>query len=85
MIVCISKEGESFDLLTPEISKCPNSMPELQVWLERYLRAIRDDLLRTYEGDWRLIDVDDNLEIQHIDDTSTGTWVRKFRIREDAT
>ena len=81
MIVYISKDDEDMALLTPEIARCPSSMPELQVYIERYLRHIRDDLMRMWEGDWRAIDVDDNLEFQHIDDTTTGVWVRKFRIR----
>ncbi len=82
MIVYVSKEGEDFDLLTPEIMKCPNSMPELQVYIELYLRRIRDDLMRFWDGEWRIIDVGDHLEFQHMDDTSTGTFVRKMRIRK---
>lgn len=86
MIVYISKEGEGFELLTPEISKCPNSFPEMQVYVERYLRHIRDDLMRFWEGEWRLIDVGDHLEMQHMDDPSTPEiFTRKFRVRKDAT
>jgi len=85
MIVYVSKEGEGFDLLTPEIAKCPNGLPELQVYIERYLRHIRDDLMRIWDGEWRLIDVDDHLEFQHMDNTTTGDFIRKFRIRKNAT
>ena len=85
MIPYISKEGEGEDLLTPEIAKCPNSIPELQVYIERYLRAIRDDLLRQWEGEWRIVDVGDHMEFQHMDNTTTGTFVRKMRIRKDAS
>ena len=81
MIAYISKEDEDMALLTPEIMKCPNSMLELQVYIELYLRRIRDDLMRIWDGEWRIIDVDDNLEFQHMDDTSTGTYVRKMRVR----
>lgn len=81
MIVYISKIGEGFDLLTPEIAKCPNSFPEMQAYIERYLRHIRDDLMRIWDGEWRLIDVSDEIEFQHMDDTATGAWVTKMTLR----
>jgi len=83
-IVYVSDEDDDAVLLTPEISKAPVSVPDLQVYLERYFRAIRDDLMRMMSGTWRLIVVDGDLEFQEFSDV-TGTFVRKFRIREDAT
>ena len=82
--VYVSDNDDDQALLTPEISKVPMDVPTLQVYIERYLNHIRDDLLRMMSGTWRLIVVNDHLEFQQFSD-ATGTFVRKFRIREDAT
>ena len=84
-IVYISDNDDDQVLLTAEIPQCPESVPEdVRVYVERIFRTIRDDLMRSFDGSWRLIVVDDHLEF-HQYDAATDTWVRKYRIREDAT
>lgn len=83
-IVYVSNDDDNQTLLCPEVHKCPMDVPSFQIYVERYLRLIRDDLMRIISGSWRLMVVNDHLEFQQFD-AATGTWVKKFRIREDAT
>ena len=84
-VVYVSESDDDQALLTAEIPKCPESVPEdVRVYVERIFRTIRDDLMRSFDGTWRLIVVDDHLEF-HQYNATTGTWLRKYRIREDAT
>ena len=84
-IIYISDNDDDQKLLTAEIPRCPEGVPdELRVYIERIFRTIRDDLMRLFDGTWRLIVVDDHLEM-HQYDAATDNWVRKFRIRADAT
>lgn len=79
MAVYINSDTEE-QLLTPEIAPVPQSVPELAEYVETYLRLIREDLMRIMDGTWRFIVVDDNIEAQRFD-SSTETWVKKFRVR----
>lgn len=62
------------ETLTGELGPLKNAKPEqLAVLIEQYLRTIREDLLKMWQGQWRWLDDGTNVVLQYFD-TTTDAW-----------